>query len=123
LGSAADAPRGACSHASVHGSKPAAGHPEGENPMPRYLVERSFPQGLAIPVDANGRKALDGVIATNAEKGVSWVHSYVNPERTQTFCIYDAPTPEAIRQVADRNGLPVGRITQVSVLDPYFYGA
>ena len=91
--------------------------------MPRYLIERSFPQGLSIPMNADGRKALDGVIRNNAEQGVSWVHSYVNPERTQTFCIYDAPTPEAIRHVADRNGLPVGQITEVSVLDPYFYGA
>jgi hypothetical protein len=96
---------------------------EGDRSMPRYLVERSFPQGLAIPINADGRKAMDGVIATNAEHGVGWVHSYVNPERTQTFCIYDAPTPEAIRKVAERNGLPVGRITQVSVLDPYAYGA
>lgn len=91
--------------------------------MPRYLVERSFPQALAIPINADGRKAMDGVIATNAEAGVSWVHSYVNPERTQTFCIYDAPSPEAIRKVAEGNGLPVGRITQVTVLDPYAYGA
>jgi hypothetical protein len=91
--------------------------------MPRYLVERSFPQGLAIPMNADGRKALDGVIANNAESGVAWVHSYVTPERTQTFCVYDAPSPEAIRKVADRNGLPVGRITQVNVLDPYFYFA
>jgi hypothetical protein len=91
--------------------------------MPRYLVERSFPQGLAIPMNADGRAALDGVIAANADHGVTWVHSYVNPERTETFCIYDAPSPEAIRKVADRNGLPVGRITQVSVLDPYFYRA
>ena len=29
--------------------------------------------------------------------------------------------PEAIRDVAERNGLPVDRITEVSVLDPYFY--
>jgi len=91
--------------------------------MPRYLVERSFPQGLAIPMNADGRKALEGVIANNAESGVAWVHSYVTPERTATFCIYDAPSPEAIRKVADRNGLPVGRITQVNVLDPYFYFA
>lgn len=91
--------------------------------MPRYLVERSFPQGLAIPINAEGRSALDRVIGTNAEHGVTWVHSYVNPARTQTFCIYDAPTPEAIRKVAERNGLPVGHITQVSVLDPYAYGA
>lgn len=90
--------------------------------MPRYLVERSFPQGLAIPINADGRMAMDGVIATNAVHGVNWVHSYVNADRTQTFCIYDAPSPEAVRQVAERNQLPVDRITQVSVLDPYTYG-
>jgi hypothetical protein len=91
--------------------------------MPRYLVERTFPEALAIPIDADGRKALDGVIATNAELGVTWVHSYVSPDRLQTFCIYDAPTPDSIRKVATLNGLPVGHITQVNVLDPYSYGA
>jgi len=35
--------------------------------------------------------------------------------------IYDAPSPEAIRRAARRNNLPVDRITEVSVLDPYFY--
>jgi hypothetical protein len=52
---------------------------------------------------------------------VTWVHSYVTPDRRRTFCIYDAQTPEAIRKVAERNELPVDRITEVSVLDPYFY--
>jgi len=86
--------------------------------------QRAICEGwLAVPINADGRKAMDGVIANNAELGVSWVHSYVNPERTQTFCIYDAPGPESIRKVADRNGLPVGRITRVSVLDLYAYGA
>lgn len=89
--------------------------------MPRYLIERSFPNGLAIPLDDEGRRAVAGVVATNAAHGVTWVHSYVSPDRKSTFCIYDAPSPETIRTVADRNGLPVGRITEVSVLDPYFY--
>jgi Protein of unknown function (DUF4242) len=89
--------------------------------MPRYMVERSFPEGLAIPLNADGRKALDNVIHNNAEHGVNWVHSYVNPDRTSTYCIYDGPSPEAIRKVGERNGLPVGRITQVTLLDPYFY--
>jgi len=89
--------------------------------MPRYLIERNFPQGLSIPINADGRKALDNVITNNSEQGVTWMQSFVNPDRTQTFCIYDAPTPESIRIVADRNGLPVGRITEVTVLDPYFY--
>jgi Protein of unknown function (DUF4242) len=89
--------------------------------MPRYLVERSFPDGLSIPMTAEGRKAVAGVVANNAEQGVTWVHSYVTPDRKQTFCIYDGPGPDSIRKVADRNGLPVNRITEVSVLDPYFY--
>ncbi len=89
--------------------------------MPRYLIERHFPDGLAIPMNAEGQAAVCGVIANNADQGVTWVHSYVTPDRKDTFCIYDAPTPEAIRKVADRNGLPVGRISEVSVLDPYRY--
>ena len=49
------------------------------------------------------------------------MHSYVSADKRTTFCIYDAPTPEAIRKTADGNELPVDRITQVRVLDPYFY--
>ena len=89
--------------------------------MSRYLIERQFPDGLSIPLNADGRQAIANVVATNAEHAVTWVHSYVSPDRKATYCIYDAPSPEAIRKVADRNGLPVGRITEVSVLDPYFY--
>lgn len=89
--------------------------------MPRYLVERTFPGGLAIPTDASGADTCSGVIIRNAEGGVTWVHSYVSPDKKQTFCIYDAPSPEAIRSAANRNGLPVDQITEVRVLDPYFY--
>jgi len=42
-------------------------------------------------------------------------------DRKRTFCVYDAPTPEAIRQVAGRNKLPIERITEVRVLTPYFH--
>ena len=35
--------------------------------MPRYMVERSFPQGLEVPMNADGRKALDGIIVNNAD--------------------------------------------------------
>lgn len=89
--------------------------------MPRYLVERTFPDGLGIPVDDAGAQACLGVVAVNAEDGVTWIHSYVTPDHTRTFCVYDAPSPEAVRRVADRNKLPVGRITEVHVLVPYFY--
>jgi hypothetical protein len=89
--------------------------------MPRYMVERTFPDGLHIPINHEGEKTVLGVIDCNAAEGVTWVHSYVSQDRRKTFCIYDAPDPGAIRATAERNGLPVDQITEVSVLDPYFY--
>ena len=49
------------------------------------------------------------------------MHSYVSADRAKTFCVYDVPSPEAIRKVAGENGLPVDAIAEVRVLDPYFY--
>jgi hypothetical protein len=89
--------------------------------MPRYVVERSFPDGIGIPATAEGVETCLGVVERNADHGVTWVHSYVSDDRKKTFCVYDAPTPEAIRKSAAQNGLPVERITRVRVLDPYFY--
>lgn len=95
--------------------------PATEEQMPRYLIERTFPEGLTIPMNQDGARACLGVVANNAEDGVTWVHSYVTPDREKTYCIYDGPSPEAIRRVAERNRLPVDRISEVRVLDPYFY--
>jgi hypothetical protein len=89
--------------------------------MPRYLVERTFTGGLEIPLTDEGVAACQSVVGTNAAEGVTWVHSYVSEDRMKTFCVYDAPSPEAIRLTAERNKLPVDRITKVSILDPYFY--
>jgi hypothetical protein len=89
--------------------------------MPRYIVERTFPDGLGLPANAQGAQACNTVVGVNAESGVTWVHSYVSSDKKKTFCVYDAPSPEAIRKVADRNKLPVDRITEVRVLDPYFH--
>jgi hypothetical protein len=89
--------------------------------MPRYLVEREFRDGLRIPVNADGATVCLGVVERNADFGVTWVQSYVSDDKTKTFCVYDGPSPEAIRRAAERNDLPVDRITRVSVLDPYFY--
>jgi hypothetical protein len=79
-----------------------------------------FPDGLRIPGGEGAALSL-AVVERNADEGVTWVHSYVSEDRQKTFCIYDAPSPEAIRKTAKRNDLPVDRITQVRVLDPYFY--
>ena len=89
--------------------------------MPRYLIERSFPEGLKIPANDEGAEICRTLVLNNTEEGVTWVHSYVSDDGQKTYCIYDAPSPEAIRRAAAWNKLPVDRITKVRVLDPYFY--
>jgi hypothetical protein len=92
-----------------------------ETHMPRYIVERTFADGLGIPTTDDGAQSCLAVVDNNADSSVTWIHTYVTEDRRKTFCIYDGPNPEAIRQAASRNGLPVDSITPVRVLDPYFY--
>lgn len=89
--------------------------------MPRFMVERTFPNGLEVPVTDDGTQACQLVVEKNASSGVTWIHSYVSRDKKKTYCIYDGPSETAIRESAEKNGLPVDEIVPVTVLDPYFY--
>ena len=60
------------------------------------------------------------IVSNNDLEGVTWVHSYITTDKRKLFCIYDAPSPEAIRDAADHDNMPVDSIVQVNVLDPIF---
>ena len=89
--------------------------------MPRYLVKRTFPDGLQIPPTEEGARIWRTVVANNSDDLVTWIQSYVSENKVQAYCVYDAPSPEAIRRAARRNNLPVDKITEVQVLTPNFY--
>lgn len=78
----------------------------------RYLVERTFPAGALDGLD-DATKAK--VNANNASVGVNWVKSFANADRTKTYCVYEGPSENAIREAAALNGLPVDSITEVPV--------
>ena len=82
----------------------------------RYMIERTFPKGALDGLDATAKA---GVNANNEQFGVSWVTSYANADKTKTFCIYEGPSEDAIRQAAAANNIPVVAITEVPVtLEP-----
>jgi hypothetical protein len=89
--------------------------------MPRYLIERLFADGFPIVATQDGRAACARVAACNAELGVIWLHSYVAEDGRTSFCLCEAPSPEAVRRAAARSQWPVDAITQVNVLDPTFH--
>jgi hypothetical protein len=87
----------------------------------RYLVERAFPEGFPIASNRHGRADCARILASNAELGVTWLHSYIAEDERKTFCLCEAPSPEALRRAAGRSRWPVDVITRVTVLDPHFH--
>jgi len=78
----------------------------------RYLIERSFPAGALDGLDAATKEKVN---ANNATLGVRWLHSYANADRTKTFCVYEGPSEDAVREAAALNGLPVDSVMEVPV--------
>ncbi|HEY1369263.1 MAG TPA: DUF4242 domain-containing protein [Gaiellaceae bacterium] len=63
---------------------------------------------------AGERSAAEG---DRMSDDIRWIRSYVTAEqdgRVGTVCIYQASSPEAIREHANRSGLPVDEIVSVA---------
>ncbi|HVC28139.1 MAG TPA: DUF4242 domain-containing protein [Gammaproteobacteria bacterium] len=80
--------------------------------MHRYLIQRTFPAGALDGLDLATKNKVN---ATNAKYHVKWVESYATGDKNMTFCIYEAPNEQAIRDAAKANGLPVDQIFAVPV--------
>jgi hypothetical protein len=50
----------------------------------------------------------------NAGEGVSWLFSFLSADRRRTYCLYEAPSPEAIVAAARGNDIPVDKIVEVN---------
>jgi hypothetical protein len=95
----------------IAGMSPLAAYAANEAPtIHRYLVERTFPAGALAGVDASVKQKVN---ANNKTQGVTWVKSYMNPEQTKTYCVYKAPSEQAVREAARLNGLPVDNMTEI----------
>ena len=81
--------------------------------MPMYVIERNFAEELdPADVDELGIKEI------NDDSGVRWVYSFLSADKKKTYCLYEAPNPEAILEAARRNGIPADVITEVSQYTP-----
>lgn len=94
-------------------SQTTEGSTEEENPaMKRYMVVRTFPAGALEGLDEEGKKDVN---AKNAAVDVRWIRSYANADLTKTFCVYEGPSEEAIREAAEANDIPVDYIVEIPV--------
>ncbi len=81
--------------------------------MPLFLIERQFADELKL--DAAGAAALKEI---NDVNGVNWLFSFLSADRRKTYCLYEAPNADAIREAARLAGLPADVVVEVSELRP-----
>jgi hypothetical protein len=77
--------------------------------MPLYIIERSFAEQLDMTSD--DVKLLEEI---NTDEGVSWMFSFLSADRHRTYCLYEAPSANAIISAAKRAGIPADVVTEVS---------
>lgn len=81
--------------------------------MALFLIERNFAEQLDLAPDA----AAD-IVRINAELGVSWLTSFLSADKKKTYCLYEAPSADSIREAARRAGIPADAVIEVSELRP-----
>ena len=77
--------------------------------MPIFMIERQF----AEEIEANAEDA-DGINRINDEEDVHWMYSFLSADRRKTYCLYEAPSPDAIRRAAARAGIPADVVVELS---------
>ena len=77
--------------------------------MPKFLIERNFAEELEVTKDG-----VDRIQRINDEAGVKWLFSFLSADKKKTYCLYEAPSADAIRQAAKRANIPADVIIEIS---------
>ncbi len=77
--------------------------------MPIFMIERRFADELELSAEG-----ADGINRVNVEEGVRWLYSFLSADKRKTYCLYEAPSPEAIRRAAVRAGIPADVIVEIT---------
>ena len=81
--------------------------------MPLYVIERAFAEELELSSD--DIRLIDEI---NADEGVRWLFSFLSADRRHTYCLYEAPSPDAILAAAGRANVPADAIVEVGPASP-----
>jgi hypothetical protein len=84
--------------------------------MPRFLIERNFAERLQVTPEV-----ADTITRINDEEGVKWLFSFLSPDKRKTYCLYEAPTADAIRAAARKADIPADVVIEVEELRPEMF--
>ena len=81
--------------------------------MPYFMIERNFADQLDL--SSEDIALIDDV---NADEGVRWLFSFLSADRRRTYCLYEAPSAEAVMTAARKARVPADAIVEVSSAAP-----
>lgn len=81
--------------------------------MPLFMIERNFAEQIEL-----NRDVVTEVTQVNADVGVQWLFSFLSADKKKTYCLYEAPSAEAIREAARRLNVPADEIIEVGEVRP-----
>ena len=84
--------------------------------MPLFLIERNFAEQLEVK-----RDDVLQVTQVNADVGIQWLFSFLSADKKKTYCLYEAPSAEAIREAAQRLNVPADVIIEVGEVRPEMF--
>lgn len=83
--------------------------------MALYMIERSFADQLDL---TEGDVEL--IEEVNGGEGVRWLFSFLSADKRRTYCLYEAPSPDAILAAARKADVPADKIVEVDAGTPQF---
>ena len=84
--------------------------------MPLYVIERTFAEQLDLSGDD-----VSLIEEANASEGVRWLFSFLSADRRRSYCLYEAPSPDAILAAATRAGIPADEVVEVDRISADMY--
>ncbi|MEO1057406.1 MAG: DUF4242 domain-containing protein [Actinomycetota bacterium] len=84
--------------------------------MGLFLIERGFAEQVQEQTESEFKELLD----YNKDHELRWFFSFLSADKRKSYCLYEAPDADAIRQQAADLGVPADAIIEVSEVNPDF---
>jgi hypothetical protein len=86
--------------------------------MAKFIIERNFAEKLELAAWKEGNEQIERI---NDEEGIKWIFSFLSADKRKTYCLYEAPSADAIRKAAARANIPADVITMVDEVSPAMF--
>ncbi len=87
--------------------------------MAYFAVERKLPGITSEALKGAGLRAktcADDMVQEGSD--VRWLRSFFIPSQEQTFCVFEAPNVNVVRELNERAQIPFNSISEVHELTP-----